>query len=66
MSPRVIQMLSKQGYTNLFWSDLATARKTNPAITHREVYEAMEAEYTAETTQRRYASFESFKQRRDK
>lgn len=66
ISPRIIQMLTKTGFVSLFWSDLATARHTKPTITHRDVYEAMETEYITATGQRRYSSFESFKQRRDK
>lgn len=65
MNHRAVQMLSKTGFTALFWTDLARARSGNPKITHQQVYEAMETEYKAEFNQRRYANFNSFLRRRD-
>lgn len=66
MNQRIIQMITKKGFTNLFWADFKQAQKTNPQTTHIEIYEALEAEYTAEFQQRRYANFKSFRSRRDK
>lgn len=65
MNIRLIQMLTKQGFTNLFWNDLKKARKTNPKVTHEQIYEALEQEYQSEFKQRRYANFKSFRSRRD-
>jgi len=65
LSNRQIQMLTKQGFAALFWSDLAARRKKNPAATHEEVYETLEREYITGTGQRRYANFNAFRRRRD-
>jgi hypothetical protein len=65
-TPRYIQMLSKPGFTALFWDELKQQQHANPKITHAEVYELLEKEYQQATGQRRYANFSSFLRRRDK
>ena len=65
MNARLIQMMTKKGFVALFWNDLKAMQKTNPKVTHEEVYEKMETEYQAEFKQRRYANFKSFRTRRD-
>ena len=65
MNARIVQMLTKQGFTNIFWEELKLQQQKNPKITHQEVYEKLEQEYKSQTGQRRYASFRSFRNRRD-
>jgi len=65
LTGRQIQMMTKTGFVDLFWSDLKALQKSSPAITHEQVYERMETEYTATFKQRRYANFKSFRVRRD-
>lgn len=65
MTPRLIQMMTKTGFVELFWSDLKMLQCNEPKITHSEVYERMETEYGKAFNQRRYASFKSFRTRRD-
>lgn len=64
--PRAIQMMTKAGFCSLFWAELARLRKIDNAITHEQVYEMMESEYQREFGQRRYASFRSFRDNRDR
>lgn len=66
VSARAIQMMTKAGFVRLFWSELASLRKTDPTITHEQVYEIMEAEYQREFGQRRYANYRSFRDNRDR
>lgn len=63
---RAIQMMTKAGFRSLFWEELARMRKVDDAITHEQVYEMMESEYQREFGQRRYASFRSFRDNRDR
>ena len=65
VNQRQVQMLTKSGFVKLFWSDLRIKRKTNPEITHQQVYEELENEYAKVFCQRRYANFRSFARRRD-
>jgi hypothetical protein len=58
-------MMTKTGFVSLFWDDLKTLQCKQPKITHAEVYERMEKEYSLAFNQRRYANFKSFRTRRD-
>jgi len=66
VSARAIQMMTKAGFVRLFWSELARLRKTETTITHEQVYEILESEYQREFGKRRYASFRSFRDNRDR
>lgn len=65
LTDRIIQMMTKQGFVELFWKDFFNLQHKNRKITHQEVYERLEKEYLAATGQRRYANFKSFRVRRD-
>ena len=65
LTDRQIQMMTKTGFSRLFWEKLSELRKKNPTITHLEVYEILETEYKAGTGIRRYKNFNSFRARRD-
>lgn len=66
ISARHIRMMTKQGFTDLFWEELARRRKIDFTITHEVVYEDLENEYIDIFKQRRYANFESFRSNRDR
>ena len=66
VSARCIQMMTKQGFTDLFWEELAKLRKVDHDVTHEQVYEKLELEYQLEFGQRRYANFRSFRDNRDR
>ena len=66
ISTRAIQMMTKQGFIDLFWKELSKMRKQDDKITHEQVYEIMESEYQREFGQRRYANFRSFRENRDR
>jgi hypothetical protein len=59
-------MITKKGFTQLFWEDFKQLQNENNKITHAEVYEKLEIEYKSEFKQRRYSNFKSFRTRRDK
>lgn len=59
-------MMSKSGFVELFWKELARLRKVDDSITHEQVYEIMEQEYQREFGQRRYANWRSFRDNRDR
>lgn len=65
ISQRLIRMVTKRGFADLFWEDLIRLRKENDKVTHEEVYEMLEQEYEATYGQRRYSSYQSFRVRRD-
>lgn len=66
VSARCVQMMSKSGFVELFWKELARLRKVDDSITHEQVYEIMEQEYQREFGQRRYANWRSFRDNRDR
>lgn len=66
ISARSIRMLTKKGFSDLFWEDLKQLRKEDDSVTHEQVYELLESEYQREFGQRRYASFRSFRDNRDR
>jgi hypothetical protein len=59
-------MMTKAGFINLFWGELRRMRKVDDKITHEQVYEMLESEYEREFGQRRYSSFKSFRDNRDR
>lgn len=66
IATRHIRMLTKQGFIGLFWEELARMRKVDATITHEQVYEILEGEYQQIFGLRRYASFRSFRDNRDR
>lgn len=66
IAARHIRMMTKQGFTDLFFEELARRRKVDNTVTHEAVYEDLEAEYISVFCQRRYANFESFRSNRDR
>lgn len=62
LTDRMLRMMTKQGFTELFWEELG---KGGGDERHEDVYERLEREYVAAFGRRRYASFGSFRRRRD-
>lgn len=60
LTARALRMTTKKGFTSLFWEEVGRGGRT-----HEEVYEQLEREYVAVFGRRRYASFGSFRRRRD-
>lgn len=66
ISTRHVQMMTKAGFIAIFWTELAAMRKKDPEVTHEQVYEKLESEYQQQFGQRRYSSFRSFRDNRDR
>lgn len=58
---RVLRMMSKNGFVDLFWSDLAEAQREDPKATRKDVFDNMNAEYAEAIGELRYRDFESFR-----
>jgi hypothetical protein len=61
VTARIIQMMDRRGFVDLFWE----AWQTGHFSKQEEAYESIEQEYTAVMGRRRYSNFHSFKRRRD-
>lgn len=62
LTPRLLKMTTKMGFVELFWEAVNNA---NERHTHEEIYNKLEEEYQQVFHRRRYASFNSFRRRRD-
>jgi len=58
---RVIRMLTRQGFIDLFWEELQAARKENPGVTREEVFDSMNQAYYAAIGMHRYIDYDSFR-----
>lgn len=66
ISARVLKMITKRGFIELFNEELhKEMRKGREGRTQKEIYEALETEYTRAFKRRRYTSFDSFRRRKD-
>lgn len=61
ITEKMIRMMSKDGFTEVFWEHLKQQRVTNPKATYIECYEEIEQEYIACFGKRRYTNFQSFR-----
>jgi hypothetical protein len=66
MDGDVICMITKEGFEALFWKSLQQARKESETITQEAVFDALNDKYYKAIGCTRYASFESFRQVRNK
>ena len=57
----IFRMLTRQGFSDLFWQRLQEARKLNPAVTQKEVFDELNAKYYTATGIFRYSSYDSFR-----
>lgn len=66
VSTRVLKMTTKRGFIELFNEELyKEMRRGREGKTQKEIYEALEIEYTRAFKRRRYTSFDSFRRRKD-
>jgi hypothetical protein len=61
ITERIIRMMDRKGFIDLFWEEWSTGRYQK----HEDVYNSLENEYLTIMGRRRYASFKSFRKRRD-
>ncbi len=66
MDSDVIRMLSKDGFTDLFWERLQEARKEDPCITQEAMFDALNNKYFKVIGCWRYSCYNSFRQVRDR
>ena len=62
----VLRMLTKKGFSDLFWERLREARKQDPCTTQEAVFDQMNEKYFASIGCTRYSCFDSFRIVRDK
>lgn len=60
---RIIRMITREGFCELFEEDLKKARKIDPNITYVEIFNCLNNEFYKTTTQTRYESYKSFTRR---
>lgn len=58
----VLKMVSRQGFIEVFWRELAEARKVNVKISHARVFSEMNEKYFNVFGVYRYSSYDVFKQ----
>lgn len=62
----VKRIVTDSGFIAEFWDRLWQYRKTEPATTHRAVYEELNALFEAEYGEPKYKSFDAFRVKRDR
>ena len=66
ITPRLLKMTTKRGFMELFNEELLKEmRKGKGGKTQKEIYEDLENEYTRAFKRPRYASFDSFRRRKN-
>ncbi len=60
------QMMTDEGFTELFWRRLSTERKAGRKASQREIFEELNDEYEAEFGVARFPSFDAFRVKRDR
>lgn len=55
-----LRMLTKKSFIDLFWEKLREARKKDPAITRKEIFDRLNDYYYSITGRPRYIDYESF------
>lgn len=60
---RIIRMITREGFCELFEEDLKKARKIDPSIKYEDVFIFLNEEYYDATCQYRYVTIKSFKRR---
>jgi hypothetical protein len=62
----VIRMLTKKGFSDLFWEKLREARKTDNSTSQESVFNNLNEKYLKAIGCDRYSSFDSFRKCRDR
>jgi hypothetical protein len=62
ISSRVLRMIDRKGFLEIFYDDLRAKRQENPKISEREVFDSINQEYYEAFSKYRYSDYNSFKQ----
>jgi hypothetical protein len=65
LDSEIIRMLTKKGFSDLFWQKLQEARKIDPCTTQEAIFNQLNQKYAAAIGCERYSSYDSFRRRRD-
>ena len=60
---QIIRMLSKPGFIEVFWEELAARRKEDPCISREAVFDSLNKKYCDVLGSFRYSSYDSFRRR---
>ena len=60
---QLIRMLTRDGFIEVFWEELALRRKDNARITYEMVFDELNKKYLGAFGSCRYCNFESFRRR---
>ncbi len=63
---QVISMLSREGFIEVFWDELATLQKEDPSVTREAVFNKLNEKYFKAFGCNRYSNYDSFRQRLNK
>jgi hypothetical protein len=63
MDSQIIRMITKQGFIEVFWEELAIRRKADPCISREAVFDDLNKRYCDMLGNFRYSSYDSFRQR---
>ena len=61
INEKLIRMMTKDGFTEVFWETLKQKRVDNPNLSYIDCYEEIESEYISCFGKRRYTNFQSFR-----
>ena len=57
---KIVRMLTRQGFIDLFWEELQTARNDNPGVTREQIFNDLNAYYHKFTGMYRYVDYNCF------
>jgi hypothetical protein len=63
VSIKVLRMIQRNDFIELFWEELALQRKVNPCITHESVFDELNNLYHDELGYFRYSCYDIFRRR---
>ena len=65
ISDLVYCMVTRDGFVSAFWRELAAARRLDPSVTQRQVFDRLNEMFEAEFGRPRFVSFDAFRVYRD-
>jgi hypothetical protein len=60
---QVLRMLSREGFVDVFWEELAFRQKEDPSVTREEVFSLLNEKYFKALGTYRYSCYDSFRRR---
>ena len=66
VSSKLIRMVTKAGFIEVFWEELQSKRRENCKVTEKAVFDEMNESFLAVFGEFRYSSYDSFRQRLNK